>query len=246
MNDIKIIAETPEYIMVDKPVGVMVHADIHNPENKDTLCMQLLEKYPEIEGVGEEMVSNDGIVIKRPGIVHRLDKDTSGVMIIARTKEMHKNLKTQFKNKRIQKRYHTIVYGHFKVERGIIDRPIGRSRADFRRWTAEGGARGKMRDAQTQYRVVKQGYIGDEKVSLVEVFPKTGRTHQIRVHMRATGHAIVCDSLYAEGRACLEGSERMMLHAKAIRFHNAIGEIVQYETEYPADFQKVLDGIVER
>ena len=246
MNDIKIIAETSEYLMVDKPAGVMVHADIHNPENRETLCMHLLEKYPELEEVGESMVSNDGVVIRRPGIIHRLDKDTSGIMIVTRTKEMHKNLKTQFKNKRIQKRYHAIVYGHFKVERGIIDRPIGRSRADFRRWTAEGGARGVMRDAQTQYRVVKQGYIGDEKVSLVEVFPKTGRTHQIRVHMRATGHAIVCDSLYAEGRACLEGSERMMLHAKAIRFYNETGETVQYETEYPEDFKKVMDAIVER
>lgn len=246
MNDIKIIAETPDYLMVYKPAGVMVHADIHNPENKETLCMYLLERYPEIVDVGEPMVSNDGIVIKRPGIVHRLDKETSGIMIVARTKEMHKNLKTQFKNKRIQKRYHTIVYGHFRVERGIIDRPIGRSRADFRRWTAEGGARGTMRDAQTQYRVLKQGYVGDEKVSLIEVFPKTGRTHQIRVHMRAVGHAIVCDSLYAEGRACLEESERMMLHAKAIRFYNAIGETVKYETEYPADFEKVERAIIER
>jgi 23S rRNA pseudouridine1911/1915/1917 synthase len=246
MKEIKIIAETPDYLMVYKPVGVMVHADIHNPDNKETLCMQLLEKYPELEGVGEPMILDDATTIQRPGIIHRLDKDTSGVMIIARTKEMHKNLKTQFKNKRIQKRYHTIVYGHFKVERGIIDRPIGRSRADFRRWTAEGGARGMMRDAQTQYRVMKQGYIGDEKVSLIEVFPKTGRTHQIRVHMRAVGHAIVCDSLYAEGRVCLEGSERMMLHAKAIRFHNAIGELVQYEAEYPADFEKVEKAIIER
>lgn len=246
MNEIEIIAETPDYLMVYKPAGVMVHADIHNPENKETLCMYLLERYPELAEIGEPMVLDDATTIPRPGIVHRLDKETSGVMIVARTPEMHRNLKTQFKNKRIQKRYHTIVYGHFKVERGIIDRPIGRARADFRRWTAEGGARGNMRDAQTQYRVLKQGYIGDEKVSLVEVFPKTGRTHQIRVHMRAVGHAIVCDSLYAEGRTCLEGSERMMLHAKAIRFYNATGELVQYETEYPEDFMRVSEAIVER
>ncbi len=246
MNDIKVIVETDDYLVVYKPSGVMVHADIHNPENKDTLCMQLLERYPEIAGVGEPMILDDATTIQRPGIVHRLDKDTSGVMIVARTKEMHKNLKTQFKNKRIQKRYHTIVYGHFKIERGIIDRPIGRSRADFRRWTAEGGARGNMRDAQTQYRVLKQGYVGGEKISLLEVFPKTGRTHQIRVHMRAVGHAIVCDSLYAEGRTCPEGLERMTLHAKAIRFYNATGEIVQYEADYPEDFDTVEKLIVER
>ena len=246
MSKIEIVAETPDYIIVNKPAGMMVHADIHNPTNTDTLCMQLLQRYPEIKDVGEPMILDDATTIYRPGIVHRLDKDTSGIMIVARTKEMHTNLKTQFKNKRIQKRYHTVVYGHFRVERGIIDRPIGRARADFRRWTAEGGARGNMRDAQTQYRILKQGYIDEEKISLVEVFPKTGRTHQIRVHMRAVGHAIVCDSLYAEGRACLAGLERMSLHAKAIRFHSAAGELVNYECDYPEDFTKIAEAIIKR
>lgn len=227
----KIIAETADYIVVNKPAGLMVHGDGRSTEK--TLCDFLLEKYPEIDGVGESLGD-----IKRPGIVHRLDKDTSGVMLVARTQSGFEYLKQQFKDRKIQKTYHTFVYGNIKDDNFTINESIGRSKKDFRRWFAGEKARGQLRSAETEFAVLKRA--GDKKITFVEARPKTGRTHQIRVHLNHIYKPIVADSLYAPGREAALGFERLALHAKKISFFDQSGEKVEYEAEYPADFAVAL------
>jgi 23S rRNA pseudouridine1911/1915/1917 synthase len=195
-----------------------------------------LKNYPDTKDVGESLVLSDGTIIKRPGIVHRLDRDTSGILLIAKNQESFLNLKEQFQNRTIQKSYRAFVYGEMKEIEGVIDRPIGRSTNDFRKWSAQRGARGKMREAITEYKVLnkKDGF------SYVEVNPKTGRTHQIRVHFKAINHEIVCDKLYAPKKECALGFERLALHSYSIEFNLIGGKRLNLEAELPNDFKNAL------
>jgi 23S rRNA pseudouridine1911/1915/1917 synthase len=186
----------------------------------------------------------NGEKIKRPGIVHRLDKDTSGVIIVAKTKEAYQFLKEQFKNKKVEKIYNALVWGNFKEKEGLINKPIGRSSGDFRKWSSEYGAKGEMREAVTEYKVLtqrsseKQNEVG---FAYLEIKPKTGRTHQIRVHLKSISHPVVCDKLYASGKVCNEkeclGFNRLALHALSIKLelpnhtHITIGSPLPFEFE---------------
>jgi len=236
MNPV-IIHENQNYLVINKPAGLMVHSDGRSTEK--TLCDFLLEQYPEIAGVGEPITLTDGGIIVRPGIVHRLDKDTSGVMLVARTKIGFDYLKEQFQNRTVTKKYNAFLYGNIKEDLGVIDSPIGRSRADFRQWTAGKSARGEMRDAVTEFRVLARST--DKSVTLVEASPKTGRTHQIRVHFKSIYHPVVADALYAPGREKILGFERLALHARSVSFSDLSGALVNYEADYPADFAHALE-----
>jgi 23S rRNA pseudouridine1911/1915/1917 synthase len=230
--------EDENIVAVNKPSGLVVHADGRTEE--ETLCDLLLEEYPEINGVGEPLELKDGSVINRPGIVHRLDRDTSGVILIAKNNDTHQFLKEQFKNREVEKTYHTFVYGNIKEDEGVIDRPIGKSAKDFRQWSAMRGARGKLRDAVTEFKVLERGKVDDENVTMVEVRPKTGRTHQIRVHMKAVNNPLLCDGLYAPKRKCLLGFERTALHARKIVFKNMENKEIEVEAPYPDDFVEAI------
>jgi 23S rRNA pseudouridine1911/1915/1917 synthase len=234
---IKIIYESKDVIAINKPAGIVVHSDGKNP-NK-TLTDWILEKYPESIDVGEPIEMGDSKIL-RPGIVHRLDKDTSGVMLIAKTKEGFENLKQQFQDRTIQKNYHAFVYGNIREELTIIDKPIGRSSKDIRKWSSLKDARGQMREALTLVRVLNRGNYQGEIFTYIEAEPKTGRTHQIRVHLRAIEKPIVCDSLYAPNRECILGFGRLALHARQISFFDTEGERVTVEAEFPEDFEKAL------
>ena len=234
---IKIIYESPNVVAINKPAGIVVHSDGKNP-NK-TLTDWILEKYPESIDVGEPIEIGDSKIL-RPGIVHRLDKDTSGVMLIAKTKEGFENLKQQFQDRTIQKNYHAFVYGNIKEDLTIIDKPIGRSSKDIRKWSSLKDARGQMRDALTLVRVLNRGNYRGEIFTYIEAEPKTGRTHQIRVHLRAIEKPIVCDSLYAPNRDCLLGFNRLALHARQISFFEVDGGRVILEAEFPEDFDNAL------
>ena len=223
-----------EVIVLDKPSGLRVHSD--GRSDAETLVDQLLQTYPEIEGVGETQRLPDGGIIDRPGIVHRLDTDTSGVMVVARTQESFENLKKQFQEHQVVKIYHAFIYGSLPDEEGVIDRPIAKNKKNFRLWSAQRGARGKSREAVTEYKVLKAG----PEYSFVELQPKTGRTHQLRVHMKAIHHPIVCDPLYAPNHDCLLGFGRLALHSKKISFKLLSGEKLSFEAPYPQDFQKAL------
>jgi len=126
-----------------------------------------------------------------------------------------------------------------KEEEATIDRPIGKSKSDFRKWSAQRGARGELREAVTDYKVLNK----NKDFSYLEVSPKTGRTHQIRVHLKAINYSVVCDKLYAPKRECALGFGRLALHARSITFSLINGEKVTVEADLPEDFQKALDSL---
>ncbi|MCR4334445.1 MAG: RluA family pseudouridine synthase [Patescibacteria group bacterium] len=231
---IPILYEDNDYVAINKPSGLVVHAD--GRSDNYTLTDWILEKYPEIKDVGEPIVTTDGKIINRPGIVHRIDRETSGVLIIAKNKKAHQYLKEQFQNREVQKKYNAFVYGELKDEDGIISRPIGRSKNDFRLWSAQRGARGLMREAETYYTVLNKG----DGFSYIEVLPKTGRTHQIRVHFKAIHYPVVCDRLYAPKRPCGLGFSRLALHASKISFTNIEGKKIVIEAPLPEDFSNAI------
>jgi 23S rRNA pseudouridine1911/1915/1917 synthase len=199
----------------------------------------MLENYPEAKDVGEPIKLKDGEVIERPGIVHRIDRETSGVLLLAKTKEGFETLKSQFQNREIHKTYITFVYGNMKDYHGAINLPIGRSAGDFRRWSASRGAKGEMREATTYFKVLKRG----DGVTLVEVKPKTGRTHQIRVHFTALQRPIVGDKLYAPTKPLLLGFGRLALHAREIEFKDTKGKLHTVTADFPDDFLKAFEAI---
>ncbi|KKU80271.1 MAG: Pseudouridine synthase, RluA family [Parcubacteria group bacterium GW2011_GWA1_47_8] len=236
--DIPILYEDDEVLAVNKPAGLTVHPDGRTTET--TLADWLLEKYPSIRGVGETISITKGGVIEKWGIVHRIDRDTSGVLLVAKTQESFLNLKSQFQARTIKKSYRTIAQGIFKDKEGTIDKPIGRSTSDFRRWSAEYGARGELREAVTDYRVLGEGESNGTKLSYLEVNPHTGRTHQIRVHLKAVGHPILCDTLYAPKFPPLLGFTRTALHAFSIVFKGADGAEHKVQAPLPDDFEHAL------
>lgn len=243
IKNIEICIDTPDYLVINKPSGLVVHGD--GKTKQYTLCDWLLEKYPAIAGVGEPMTiqhAGEQLVIDRPGIVHRLDRETSGVMVIAKTAEMFDHLKNQFQEHKIKKIYTAIVMGYPRDGRGMITAPIGRSARDIRMWTCK-GARGVMRDAITRY-VAKNNFensIG--KFSHVDLYPQTGRTHQLRVHMKHIGNPIIGDGLYAPTTVGLLGAGRTMLHARELVFTDLHDREVRVTTEVPGDFKRVLEQL---
>lgn len=235
---IEILKEEQDYIILNKPAGLVVHSDGRTEEK--TLCDEILEKYPEIEGIGEPTVLSSGKEIQRPGIVHRLDRDTSGVMIVARTSIGFVYLKQLFQDRQIEKKYHAFVYGNIKEDEIIIDSPIGRSQKNFKQWFAGLKTRGKTREAITTVKVL--GRSPQKDITFVEAFPKTGRTHQIRVHLKSIYHPIVSDMLYAPDRNHNFDIKRTALHARSIKFIDLKGNDVYIEAPYPEDFQKTLEA----
>lgn len=243
---IQILYEDSDIVAINKPAGLVVHpssrAKAHYGAGSDgkkdelTLVDWVLEKYPEAKDVGEPARTPAGENVPRPGIVHRLDRETSGVMLAAKTQKGFDCLKKQFQAHEIQKEYSAFVFGEIKNNKGVIDRPIGRSSQDFRKWSAQRGARGEMREAVTEYEVVSRG----KGHSLVKVFPKTGRTHQIRVHFKAINYPLVADSLYAPGRENSLGFSRLALHSREIKFADTSGAGHSVIAEYPEDFEKAL------
>ena len=234
MNEPEIIFEDDALLVLNKPAGLMVHGDGRSDEA--TLADWLLEHYPDIKDVGEPWENQKGEVIYRPGIVHRLDRDTSGIMLVAKTQELFDYLKVLFQEHKIQKTYNAFAYGNLKEDIGIIDKPIGKSTQDFRQWSAMPGARGTKREAQTEFKVLDR----KDGIVYLELKPKTGRTHQLRVHLKAIHHPIVCDKLYAKGKECLLGLGRVALHASLIEFQLPNGTEVVYKAQPPTDFENAL------
>lgn len=248
----QMIFECPDYIVIDKPAGLTVHPD--GKSEQETLTAWLMQNYPELVGVGEPLeISRGGetVRIDRPGIVHRLDKETSGIMVVARTQAAFAMLKEQFMEREVGKTYRAFVYGWPPKDEFEVDLPISRSASSVRRWSAGHGGRGEARPARTLFRVISRGsdMAGVEgtkarsqsaadrhKVSYIEAIPKTGRTHQIRVHAKAVNHPVVMDSLYAPGRAPLLGFGRLALHAHSLEFADMKGEMQRFEAPLPPDF----------
>lgn len=238
LADVEVIFEDEAALVVNKPAGLVVHSDGRTDE--PNLCDWILEHYPDTAGVGEPIEREGEPDIKRPGIVHRLDRDTSGALIIARTDEAYAYIKEQFKERTIQKEYNAFVYGRVKNREFSVDEPLGRSSGDdFRKMAVAPYVRGKARSARTDFKLIQSS----EKASFLGAYPKTGRTHQIRVHLKSIHHPIVCDSLYASGKDCLFGFSRQALHARSISFRLPGGMNVGAEAELPADFKQAREEL---
>ncbi len=228
--DPAVIYEDDAIIVVNKPNGWSVHGD--GRHTYPTVVEWLLMHYKDIAHVGESQTLSNGVVIERPGIVHRLDRETSGVMVVARTQKAFESLKRQFHDHGVRKVYRAFVYGGIKDDRGIIEKPIGSGRNGLAPRSAR-APHGVMREAITAYRVIERV----PEASHVEVFPKTGRTHQIRVHFASVGHPVVCDVLYGGVRLPLLGFTRLALHALSLSFkHPTSKKEVSFDAPLPTDF----------
>lgn len=224
----KIIFKNVNFVVIDKPAGVQVHPSEKN--ETDTLVSGLLYKFPEIGTVGDEPQN-------RPGIVHRLDKDTSGVMLVARNQKTFQKLKEKFANHEIQKTYWALTHGKLENKKGIIDKPLARARNYKKQTIANEKTKTTIREALTEYEVLKEM----EKYSLVELKPKTGRTHQIRIHLSSLGHPIVGDEKYKLRNIKTKKSvARHLLHAKKIKF-DLDGQNFEFEVGLPEDFLRFLE-----
>ena len=224
-----------EYIIgINKPSGLVVHSGVGTDY---TLADWILEQYPALRDVGEPYIDSAGQSVARPGIVHRLDRETSGAMVLAKSQSVFATLKRHFQKGRVGKEYHAFVYGKPKRERGTVSLPIGKSRGDFRKQAIR-FIRGEAREARTEYVFVNRC---DDGSSFVKFYPKTGRMHQIRVHAQSLQTPIVGDKRYAIGRDMLLGFERLALHARRISLHTHLwDESLDIVAPYPDDFLRAL------
>ena len=219
---LNIIYEDDDLLVVDKPAGLTVHPAPGHPDH--TLVNAILSHFPRLADISESL---------RPGIVHRLDKDTSGVMLVAKNSVAQTNLVDQFKNRSVMKVYLALVKGHLTPEEGVIEAPIGRDSGNRKRMAVV--TRG--RESRTRYHVVK--YMGD--YTLLEVKPETGRTHQIRVHLAAIGSPVVGDAVYGVKSDFLA---RQFLHACRLGFKlPSTGEYVEFKSPLPPDLAQALKDI---
>lgn len=233
----KIIFENDDVVVINKPAGLIVHSDGRTEET--SVAAWVLKTHPYMDVVGEPWVSPQGKIIPRPGIVHRLDRTTSGVMVLAKNALAYEFLKQQFQDRTVQKTYRAFVYGHIQKDAGVIEMEIVRIRSTPPRWGVKRhGEEKKHRAAITEWKVLSRGAdpATGEKVSYMELSPKTGRTHQLRVHLKAINHPVVCDPLYAPGKPCLLGFSRPALHAFSLSLLLPSGEKKSFEAPLPADF----------
>jgi 23S rRNA pseudouridine1911/1915/1917 synthase len=236
----RIIAETPEYLVLDKPAGLICHSDGRTVE--PSVAEWLAEHHPETREVGEPWVSPQGESIRICGLAQRLDRTTSGVLVAARTQSAWEYLRGEFTARRVEKEYFAIVYGHVAGEQGRIVAEIMRSGEKPKRWYARDCEESDIRAAITEWQVLSRDVSpAGDPYSRMALFPKTGRTHQLRVHLAHIGHPIVADHLYAKERAPILGLSRTALHASAISFARESGEKVRYEVPLPADFKAAIE-----
>lgn len=210
-------------VVVNKPAGLVVHPGAGRPDG--TLVNGLLAVFAELSAVGEP---------HRPGIVHRLDSGTSGLMIVARRQESYEALVAMMAEREVHRHYTALVWGHLDAPEGIIDAPIGRDpRSPLRMTVITSG-----KPARTSYTELRR-YTNPE-VSLLACELETGRTHQIRVHLQAIGHSVVGDSTYGGARASLK-MERPFLHAERLVFsHPMTGEVMDFQCPLPSDLEEIL------
>jgi 23S rRNA pseudouridine1911/1915/1917 synthase len=235
-----IVFEDADLAVINKPAGMMVHAGAGATEdarNRGTLVNALLHRFGQLSGVGGEL---------RPGIVHRLDRETSGLIVVAKNDDAHRKLAAQFAKRQVKKTYVALVHGWVKADRGTINKSISRDSVRRVRMTTR---RAGGREAITHYRVKKRidGVFG--KFTLLEVKIDTGRTHQIRVHLASLGHPVVGDTVYGapaqiDGRGDTATLERNFLHAGALELrHPRTDEVLLFARDLPAELTEFLGRV---
>jgi len=230
----KVIYQGNDFLVLNKPAGLIVHPVKSSDE--ESVTKWLLKNFPEVKSVGDNPE-------ERPGIVHRLDRDTSGVLVVARNQKAFEYLKNLFQTHQIKKTYLALVCGWLKEKEGLIDKPIGILSGSVKRSVHVKTAR-MIKEASTKYKVKKELEIHNEKLSLLEAEPLTGRTHQIRVHLNSIGHPIVGDKLYGGkksfGAAQDLGLSRQFLHADSIEFALPDGSKLKVGADLPEELNLIL------
>ena len=224
MNSFKVIYQDPDVLVIEKPAGLLVHAAVGKDEI--TLADLLLKDFPELKGVGEKP--------ERPGIIHRLDRDVSGLMVVARNQVAYDFLKKQFQERTMKKEYIALVHGHMPRPYDTIKLKIARSREKARMVARPEGQEG--REAVTHYEVIDTFRNYD----LVRVGLETGRTHQIRVHFHALGHPLVGDHMYTIKRVKQKEIGRVFLHAAKLTLTLPSGEVKSFESPLPEELASLL------
>lgn len=242
---LKVLYNNHGLLIIDKPAGLVVHPG--SGFKGESLVSALLYYFEKIHLVGEE---------HRPGIVHRLDKDTSGVILVALTQDMYEYLKDAFADRKVKKEYIALVEGNVEATHGFIDSPVGKSKTDFRKYTTKNMILAK--EALTEYQVLEHLTRGVDSVksfeneiaqplfnrvdeySLVRVRLHTGRTHQIRVHFSSIGHPIVGDTLYGKQKTHVKDAMRQFLHAAQIEVRLPDGTWIEAESKLPQDLRDIL------
>lgn len=232
----KIIFEDKFLLVLDKPPGMVVNKA--ETVGKILTVQDWISKYLRIRGKG---------IGNRAGIIHRLDKDTSGILLVAKTQDSFANIQRQFKNREVEKKYLALVHGEVSPEKSVIRGAISRNPFDKKKFGIFLGGK----EAETEYKTLKQ-YSAQKmgSFSLLELTPKTGRTHQIRVHLKFIGYPVVGDEKYA-GRKTLRQDRRwcsrQFLHASAISFkHPKTGEKIEFSLGLPPDLKKALKTLQEQ
>ena len=226
--EVRVVYEDADVLVIDKPAGLVVHPGAGN--RTGTLVHGLLARYPGLVNVGDP---------ERPGIVHRIDKDTSGLLLIARSAASYEGLTRQIKDHGVVREYLALVWGHLDAPRGLIDAPIGRSVRVPTRMAVS--ARG--REARTAYDVVTR-YDEPVSTSLVRCRLDTGRTHQIRVHLQTIGHPVVGDRRYGGHREPFADLRRFFLHADHVAFdHPLTGAPLAFDAPLPAELDELLSRL---
>lgn len=246
MKEPAIIFENEDILVVDKPAGLPVHGEGEDPAG--TLVEWFLNHVPGAKGVGESRIGIDGQALERSGIVHRLDRETSGVMVLAKNQTAFDHLKQQFKGRLAAKEYRAIVYGAMKERWGTISRRIGRSAKDWKLRSAEKGARGQLRDAVTDWECLRFGQYNGESFSILKLMPRTGRTHQLRVHLKSISRPIVGDSRYADSYIPKSNNldlKRLALHAFRLTLTLPQGEQMTFEAPIPQEIEEAASRIAE-
>ncbi|MDD5638566.1 MAG: RluA family pseudouridine synthase [Candidatus Pacebacteria bacterium] len=232
----KILYEDEDLIVIDKPAGIIVHPSLNNLK-LPSIASWLIKKYPFLSEVGEDRL--------RPGIVHRLDKETSGVLVVAKNNFSFNYLKNLFKERKIRKKYIALVRGEIKTPEGEINLPLGRSKKSpmKRKVIIKNQQVQRGKAALTKYRVLKrfQGY------TLLEVIPETGRTHQIRVHLASIGFPVVGDRFYGKSKSSEQDKDlnlsRHFLHAQEIAFLSPKGNFLKIESPLPLELKGILQKL---
>jgi 23S rRNA pseudouridine1911/1915/1917 synthase len=230
--DIKqyIVQDTPDFVVIDKPANILVHEDAKHKTG--TLINALLELYPKMSTIDSS---------NRPGVVHRLDKDVSGLIVFAKTKKMFACLKSQFQNRVVQKKYLALVHGKIAKPEGVIKFNIARSTQYAKMSARPSGTSGK--EAITEWTVVKQY----QHYTLVSIKTITGRTNQIRLHFNAIDHPLVGDHVYSSTRYKNRNRNlnRILLHACYLSFNNILDEQLEFTSKPPPVFENFLKGLAE-
>lgn len=236
MNDIEILFEDESICVIDKPAGVIVN-------NAESVKVETVQDW----FADKVRISGDTEFALKGGIVHRLDKDTSGVMVLAKTLNAYEMLKSQFLERKTVKKYTALVHGGFRDPEGVISQPIIRHPKDRHRFTTEKGG-DLSRTAITHWKVIEQYSVLSTQYSLLELEPHTGRTHQLRVHLQYMHHPIVSDPIYGFKKTWKEDltwCPRLFLHAKYLEFtHPVSDERVKFESELPSELEQVVASLV--